>query len=99
MKNIKKTYLELFLNKILKSGKKYKYFLTIKNLVKLYDLIYDYLPNKEERVVDSNTFSKEQLLKKFHGYTFIKKVIKKKKKFKKIINVTKLNIKQNILKE
>lgn len=99
MKDIRKTYLELFLNKMLKSGKKYKYFLTIKNLIRLYGFIFNFFVKKKTKIWHPSALSKEQLLKKSCGYTFIKKVIKKKKKFKKVINVSRLDVKQNALKE
>lgn len=47
MKDVKKTYLELFLNKMLKSGKKYKYFLTIKNLIRIYGFIFQFFAKKK----------------------------------------------------
>ncbi len=99
MKDVKKTYLELFLNKMLKSGKKYKYFLTIKNLIRIYGFIYQFFAKKKNKIWHPNALSKRQLIRKSSGYTFIKKIIKKKKKFKKIITVSKLDEKQNVLKE
>jgi|JI61114C2RNA_FD_contig_31_760413_length_508_multi_6_in_0_out_0_1 hypothetical protein len=50
MKDVKKTYLELFLNKMLKSGKKYKYFLTIKNLIRIYGFIYQFFAKKKNKI-------------------------------------------------
>lgn len=99
MKKLKKSYLELFLNKLLKSGKKYKYFLILKNSTKLHDKSYKYIPRNQIKTWYYDIINKEELLKKTHSYTFVKKTIKKKKKFKKIISVTKLNIRQDILKE
>lgn len=84
MKDVKKTYLELFLNKMLKSGKKYKYFLTIKNLIRIYGFIYQFFAKKKNKIWHPNALSKRQLIRKSSGYTFIKKIIKKKKNLKKL---------------
>lgn len=92
-KNIEFNYLEYFILRILKNGQKYKYLKFLKNifilLSKYCHINYKNVPTYNR--LTNNILNKRALQINSHNYTFIIKHVYKKKKWKKVLNVTQLN--------
>lgn len=95
----KKSHLELFVNKSLRGGNKYRYYLRLKNMSKLFlKLIKIYYILKRRRW-SKYSINKNSIIHNSHNFTYIIKNIRKKKKKIKYLEVTRLKSKNKVFNE
>ena len=94
----KKNVLDLYINKSLKSGKKYKYYIYFKNIIKFY-LKYMLVIYKILNInlkLTKKLINKDSLIQNCHNLIYNIKITRKKKKKLKSLNVVKLTKIENI---